>query len=372
MQNRRFHLIRTFVLTNKSLVLLLVALIFTLALFYLPKISEMFYGYVYETSIYPVVRWIQYNTFARSSINGFVLLIMIIGFYYSYLFYWLFKNRLTGIHKMKVITGLINPFIYIVILFYWCWGFHYKGSTLTSKIDLDVKTLNEKALREEVGYTLNTILSLRVEMGIDSISSITESGFDFTEQVDLNSIGAEVISQEFGLLYYGPARVRPFYPKGLLYRLNTSGFYNPITGECNYEEAMHIIQQPFVKAHEWCHAQGITDEGDANFLAYLICLHADDLTSRYSAHVVYWRYLLYDAKRNFPEFYDTARDNIPTGLKKDLVEIRAAMNAYPELMPRTRDFIYDTYLKTHGIDDGMESYNRLVKMVVAYKRAKRI
>lgn len=372
MGNKNNHWLVSETLKHKSFVLTIVLLIFSLCLFYLPVVSDLFYESIYKAHLFKWIRWFQFNFFSNLPFNGFILLIGLVVVYYLYAAWSIFSKEWGAKNFINIAIRIINPIIWIIILFYWCWGFHYKGQTLTKSIKLEVKTLNEKAVREEVGHTLSTLLAIRKSMGVDSVFSITEHGMGEILEFDLDTHATYIFEQHFDLKTYGPAKVRPFYPRGLLYRLNTSGFYNPLTGECNYEGAMHMLQEPFVKAHEWCHAQGITDEGDANFLAYWICVESDDDFYKYSAYLVYWRYLMYDVKRNFPELYDKARKELPTGIKKDLVEIRATLNKYPEFMPKTRDMIYDTYLKTHGISEGMESYNRLVRMVVAFKRVKTI
>jgi len=226
-------------------------------------------------------------------------------------------------------------------------------------------------MMEEVRQTMGAILSIRESFSIDTLKSMTEAQWTTSPDAILQKSGREVFAS-FGLPTFGEPSVKELRPQGFLYRLNTSGFYNPITGECNVEADLHLLQIPFVKAHEWTHAQGITDEGDANFLAYWICIMSDDPSYAYSGHLAYWRYLMRDLKKNFPEHYEEVQQKVIVGVRKDLAEIYESINKYPEFMPRFRDQVYNTYLKTQGISDGMASYNRIVIMVVAHKREKRI
>ena len=61
-------------------------------------------------------------------------------------------------------------------------------------------------------------------------------------------------------LINGKIRCRQILPQGILLRISTAGFYNPLTGECNIDKGLHPLQKPFVMAHELFHGMGITGE----------------------------------------------------------------------------------------------------------------
>lgn len=220
-------------------------------------------------------------------------------------------------------------------------------------------------------YTLDQMIFIRHQMKIGDSSTVSIAYENAARDTILVHSAPQVL-EEFGLKQYSDAPIKSFWPKGILHRLNTSGFYNPFTGECYKERDLHPIQIPFIKAHEWCHAQGVTDEGDANFLAYWICVSSGDLLYAYSGYLEYWRYLSAEIRKLDPDAYNISRENLPFGIKSDLLEIRENLLKYPEFMPDMRDIVYDSYLKSHGITEGMASYNRLVNMVVATKRQKRL
>ena len=54
----------------------------------------------------------------------------------------------------------------------------------------------------------------------------------------------------------------------------------------------------------------------------------------------------------------------------DLRAIRAASDAYTEIAPRVRDLVYDSYLRTQGVPDGLSSYGRIIDYVVAVRKAR--
>jgi hypothetical protein len=333
--------------------------------------SSGFYTYVYQTYLYKGIRYFLDQTMGAISINTFwPILLIVLAILGIQIFIWIKKHSEKGIHT-KQLFRILSVLLLIINLFYWLWGFHYKGEDLTTHLMLTYKIPGEQRMIDEANSSLNALIELRKIMAIDSSQSITESGYPEPGDTLLYE-SARIVFKELRLPIYGKPAVKKLYPMGFLHRLNTVGFYNPITGEANVEADLQPLLFPFVKAHEWTHAQGITDEGDANFLAYWICVYSSDPYYQYSGHLTYWRYLMRDIRRNFPDLYDHLQSKLLTGIRKDLEEIRENLYKYPDFMPKARDAVYNSYLKTHGIAEGMDSYNRIVKMVIAYKRQKLI
>ena len=45
-----------------------------------------------------------------------------------------------------------------------------------------------------------------------------------------------------------------------------------------------------------------------------------------------------------------------------------SIHKYPDILPSVRDAIYSSYLKRHGVKEGLRSYNEVVIMVQQYLR----
>jgi hypothetical protein len=151
-------------------------------------------------------------------------------------------------------------------------------------------------------------------------------------------------------------------------RWNTAGIYVPFSGEGHVDAGMLPVQIPFTLAHEMAHGYGVTDEGDCNFIAYLACRSSDDLQIRFAGVLSYWRYVASEYRFVFPDEYKTAFEELPDLVKQILLEIRANDARYPDLLPRFRNTVYDTYLKSQGVHDGLHSYSRVVQLVWAFEQ----
>jgi hypothetical protein len=221
-------------------------------------------------------------------------------------------------------------------------------------------TLDE--LKTELNINTQEVSAARL-----TIPNITDSAIQKAFlPIDLeNEVRAEVeqLLEKLNYPTAGTVRGRQLWPKGILLRFSTAGVYFPWTGESNIDAGLHPIQVPFTMAHEFAHGYGFTDEGTCNFLAYLACIQSENPMFQYSGQLSYWRYLASSYRRNDREGYAGYFKNLPRGMVEDLYSIDANSDKYPDLLPSWRDAVYDTYLKTQGIHEGVINYNRIVMLV---------
>jgi len=59
-------------------------------------------------------------------------------------------------------------------------------------------------------------------------------------------------------------------------------------------------------------------------------------------------------------------------VKQLLSDIHKNDAKYPDLLPKFRNAVYDTYLKSQGVADGLHSYSRVVQLVWAYEAQRRL
>jgi uncharacterized alpha-E superfamily protein len=70
--------------------------------------------------------------------------------------------------------------------------------------------------------------------------------------------------------------------------------------------------------------------------------------------------------------YLAVRGATPRGIFEDLNAIKEDMHQFPDWSPRLKAMTYDDFLKSQGVHEGVESYQRIVQLVIAWreKRAK--
>lgn len=274
------------------------------------------------------------------------------------------KKWKSGISRSLIhLSALLSGSLF---LFYILWGFNYNRPDIYSQLDMNQPTIDSFYLFQEVDRVTHQLIKARLEVTTDTISALSSSYIP-KDMESLIRQDLESILMEWDIPTYGRVRVRKLHPKGLLLRFSTAGVYVPYAMEGHIDGGLHPIQWPFTMAHEMTHGYGYGDEGTCNFIGYLTCLRSDVPIIRYSGVRGYWRYLMSDIRRISPAKYREIWYRLPQSIQADIQEIIAFMDLYPDIMPDVRNLVYDSYLKSHGIKDGMSNYSHMIRYVKAYK-----
>lgn len=322
---------------------------------------------VYSRGLFLFLRVILDHTIGLIPIPFLYVLILLLLVYLVFRIRKGIKSEKTILHKLgSSILTLLAIAGGAIFLFQFLWGFNYSRLSLETQLNISPKALSVNELKKELDA--NTIILNRKRSQVPNVDSFafTESSLPTNMEKKIRKELAYVL-KELGYPSSSQPPLRLLRPKGLLLRISTAGFYLPFTGECNVDAGLHPTQIPFVIAHEYAHAYGITDEGSCNFLAYLSCSNSSDPFIQYSGYLNYWRYLASDYRYLKRAEYDEFRKQLPIGIVNDLDAINKTLSKYPDIFPTIRNATYDAYLKTQGISEGLESYNRIVMLVKAWK-----
>lgn len=264
---------------------------------------------------------------------------------------------------VKVALFVSSAVVLVISLFYWMWGFNYGRTTLgESYFEQEYVSIDTEDYKRRWALQTNRVNSLREKVVMpEDTEQLTG------EYTRLYRKTAEGLPFFFDL----DTRLRPrcteFVPEGFLLRLNTAGFYFPLGSESYVDKALHVSQKPAVIAHELAHGYGITDEGEANFVGYLLSQSSGDPLAQYSSALMLWLYMAADGRRLDTEYAESMWDDLSPAVWIDLDERRKLDDRFPEFMPRARDAIYDSYLSMNQVEGGIKSYNRFVTMVLTYE-----
>lgn len=152
------------------------------------------------------------------------------------------------------------------------------------------------------------------------------------------------------------------------------GIYFPFTMEANYNTVMYPANLPATICHEYSHLKGIIMEDEANYFGFLACIESDDLYLQYSGYLSVIGYLSRQVKQSVPPEMRrgliTANDQV---LKDDVflteeqweqVEEKAVVPT--ETVNKATNAFLEKNLTLNGIADGIDSYSRVVRLIVRY------
>lgn len=322
---------------------------------------------IYSRNFFPGIRNLIDKTVSQlpfATVYLFVIVVILIIGYFVY--EWIntvgWKDR-TGF----TIRSLFNFAGGLIFFFLILWGFNYQRIPIFQQIEINPVPLNEQQLIGEVELTRNIVNQLRYNIEEDTFA--IEKVMDYPDLEKLVRGNMRENLYLLGLNFTGEPRTKQFYPAGFMRKMGILGIYFPFTGESYIDPTLHPLEKPFTIAHEMAHSYGVTDEGEANFIAWVICSNSDDALLQYSAQLRLLRYQMNDLYRMSKELYTHFYKTVPKGIRKDLASIQKANEQIKPISPEISRKSNDLFLKTQGVKAGVNSYQQLPMLAYAWRNS---
>ena len=284
--------------------------------------------------------------------------VLLIIFFFFSIKKWL-KTKGWKSRCARLLLGILSFIGWAIFLFQFSWGFNYQRIPVERHLKLHLKGLELKELETAYQYTLDSALYYRKQI----------DDFHFNEKKHLPEIHKALTQTLRNSQYAAPewVFVKPLFDGSLLH-FETAGIYIPFAGEGYYDSGLHDLSKPFTACHELSHAYGFGDEGLCNFWAYVANSSSKEPLIRYCTELRYLRYLYSAIRRINPKAYNRLIKAMPDNVRNDIIAIIKKHNGYASFFPKFRDQVYNSYLKTQGVKEGIKSYSRIVVLVEAWKR----
>jgi len=275
-------------------------------------------------------------------------------------------------NRLNLIFQLVAGFSIFYFFFYFFWGLNYSRLSVTNSLEIKKNKLDSitgkydieklKTLTDKLLYKVITVQSKLVENDTIAVSV----PYSKKEILDLTKIGYQNLSEQFVQFKYEPSSIKKSLFSLPLTYMGFSGYFNPLTGEAQVDYLIPKISLLFTSSHEVAHQLGIASESEANFIGYLAANSHDDLYFQYAANLTALQYAFYDIYRYDPKIYETYKKQIPLGVLKNIKETQDFWNKYKNPAEPVFKYFYDNYLKYNQQKDGLQSYNKMVGLLIPY------
>ncbi len=247
------------------------------------------------------------------------------------------------------------------------WGFNYARPPLADRLGLETSDLEA---REVVELARRAVAAAnddhrRLGVAVDTPSRMPMTLLELNRVVDARFRDLRLPGDELGDL---SSRAKPLLSSTLLSYLGISGIYIPFTGEPSFNRLVPDASLPITVAHEKAHQRGITDEGEANLAAAVACAGADDDYLRYAAHLYMATVLVGGAARYASDQAAEVWADLEAGPSADIDAIREFWNGYRGRATRVATRVNDAYLRSNRVPGGVQSYGRVVRLLVGLSR----
>lgn len=243
------------------------------------------------------------------------------------------------------------------------WGVFYGADSFQDKSGLTARGGTVEEL---------TALTERFAREVSAVGDQVQRDENGCFAVPRSEIFAEAMSAYDGVVQVFDCLKKPaVMPKafvssrGMSY-LDFSGFYFPFTGEANLNDESPAAYLPANICHEMAHQQGIATEQECNFVAIMAATSADSAAYRYAGYLMGYVHLANALYRVDQAAWQTIRDSLPDTVRADLRQNSAYWAQFDGLVNTAATKVYDGFLKSNGLTDGVQNYGTVVDLLLAY------
>ena len=237
----------------------------------------------------------------------------------------------------------------------------YLGLTVR---DSSVEELH--ALHAELAERTNAIRRQLCLEDEDGVFLLSVSGRALAECCDE---AYDVLSEKYDIFHGVYPKPKRILFSSVMSRTELTGVYVPFTMEANVNVDIPDYSIASTMCHELAHLRGFIREDEANYISYLACMASDSLELQYSGlmeALILTGNAMYGKN---PDLYYEVRAQYDDGVNRDL----AANSAYwaqfhNTKVSNTTEKLNDTYLKANNQSDGVQSYGRMVDLLLAEYR----
>lgn len=318
----------------------------------------------YSQGIYPllsrvfrfILGWVP---FSAGDMMYFLLIIVALTYLYR-------KRHFILKNKMSFVRDVVMMLSVTYFTFNLMWGLNYYRQPLAKALDLKESTDYE----ELVSFTkllIQKTNTLQFEIAGDSITPI-EIPYSQSEIFQKSLEGYVELSKKYPFLTYRTSSIKTsLFSTGLTY-MGYAGYLNPFTNEAQVNGLLPNFRFPVVTGHEMAHQLGYSAENETNFIGYLVTANNSDIYFQYAAYAYALGYCLNDIRRGDKEIFDALLKDLNQGVKFNFQEMSVFWNNYENPMEPVFKSIFNSFLKANNQSKGIQSYNAVVSLLVAYHK----
>ncbi len=172
--------------------------------------------------------------------------------------------------------------------------------------------------------------------------------------------------QYYGTLKAGASmRAKPVNFSEVMSLCRITGLYSFYTGEANINVDTPHYSIPSTIAHESAHVCGFMREDEANYISYVACRASGDAETQYSGTMLALVHSLNALARTDADAWRQIRTNLSAGVQADLAANNAYWAQYKTKVGTVAEKANDVHLKLNDQAAGIQSYGRMVDLLLA-------
>ncbi len=283
---------------------------------------------------------------------------------FSAIYYCYWQRRQIKSKPFIFLKNAAMVFAVFYFTFHLLWGLNYYRQPIAQNLAIRdsitkvevlefTKSLISKTNAIQFKITGDTAAIVQIPYEREAIFDKTIKGFGNLEK------------QYPFLKYQRPSIKKSMYSTFSTY-LGIGGYLNPFTNEAQVNALIPLFRFPVVVGHEVGHQVGYSAENETNFIGYLVTLKNEDPYFQYSAYAFALSHCLIAIARSDESEFDQLYAQLNDGVKKNYRELNAFYAQYENPIEPLFQSAFNTFLKANNQADGVQSYGKVVNLMVGY------
>lgn len=330
-----------------------------------PLLVERFYSEgIYRYIAYVIGKVSGIFPFSVAELAVILLVVVFIIYTTSALIKSFFRQPADFFPFVRYLADIVAAISIAFFLFLTVWGFNYYRMPFAEIAGMEVKPASVNELESLCKSLIEKANDLRSSVNTDEGGNMVIPG---SRRHILNNCykGYEAILDDFPFLGGSYGNPKPFMLSNLINYMGICGVYFPFTGEANVNISIPDSIIPSSASHEMAHQRGFSREDEANYISYLACTAHPDVNFNYSGILLALTNSMNALYKSDPSAYADLHLNYSKGVLYDLKELNEFWKKYQGPIERTTERINDRYLKANKQEDGVQSYGRMVDLLIA-------
>jgi hypothetical protein len=346
----------------------------SLFLILLARKNDFFAEQIYAKHIYKWISQIISTVtgvfpFSLAELIVILLPVAVIVFLLRFILRLILDKSRRGEILMKGILNFLCALSAVLFAFIVLGGLNYYRYSFSTYSNLEIteSSVDELyALTESLMLDANELRALSTGVDGDGVFRLTMNNRGLGIEAEK---AFELLAEDYPILSGIYGAPKPILLSKLMSMTEITGIFFPFTMEANVNVDVPDYSIPVTMLHELAHLRGFMREDEANYIAYLAGMESNQAEIRYSATMlalIISGNALYDQK---PELYYEICSQYSEGVVKDLRANSLYWQQYDDTVVSTvSNRINDTYLKANAQTDGVQSYGRMLDLLLARYR----
>lgn len=304
-----------------------------------------------------------------------VILLLLVAVALLYLVFWVRevirqKGRwcLVCLKRLWIVASAASAVFFWFIL---TGDLNYYRIPVGQSLGLQTEATDVETLRSLCYLLAQQAAELRPECEEDA-DGVFASSVSYAELAKTASEAVTALDGLYGVQLFdlaGRTRPKAMHFSEVMSYIQLTGVIFPYISEPNINVHQPAYGISSTTCHELSHICGFMREDEANFISYLACYHSGNTELRYSGAMMGLIHATNRLYRYDANAWQEICSLLPDGVLRDISANSRYWKKYETPVGETADRWNDAYLKANAQTDGVQSYGRMVDLLIAFYRA---